>query len=229
MSPARAPSSLLDAVSHRPGRRRSPVAPPEFEPPPRPDQPAATPGRRLAQRREGRAAHPSPTVSVKATLEAQYRHLKPHEQLAVLRYLSRSGTYRRPYLHLPGRSASTLAAGRRLRDRRDRPAAPRIDVLTPYTTIRDGLPRVLSTTSRPLSPRRPLANRSREKPSSDPARRRARPPQLSDPSRPAQPAVSSSSCSLNPSSPALSRARASTTASDDPAAAATTGSMIGTP
>ncbi|KAK4089842.1 hypothetical protein Purlil1_5945 [Purpureocillium lilacinum] len=170
MSPERAPSSLLDAVSHRPGRRRSPVAPPEFEPPPRPDQPAATPGRRLAQRREGRAAHPSPT-----------------------------------------------------------PAAPRIDVLTPYTTIRDGLPRVLSTTSRPLSPRRPLANRSREKPSSDPARHRARPPQLSDPSRPAQPAVSSSSCSLNPSSPALSRARASTTASDDPAAAATTGSMIGTP
>lgn len=117
---SRAPSSLLDAVSHRPGRRRSPVAPPEFEPPPRPDQPAATPGRRLAQRREGRAAHPSPTVSVKATLEAQYRHLKPHVQLAVLRYLSRSGTYHRPYLHLPGRSASTLAAGRRLRDRRDR-------------------------------------------------------------------------------------------------------------
>ncbi len=65
---SRAPSSLLDAVSHRPGRRRSPVAPPEFEPPPRPDQPAATPGRRLAQRREGRAAHPSPTVSAKATL-----------------------------------------------------------------------------------------------------------------------------------------------------------------
>ena len=65
---SRAPSSLLDAVSHRPGRRRSPVAPPEFEPPPRPDQPAATPGRRLAPRREGRAAHPSPTVSAKATL-----------------------------------------------------------------------------------------------------------------------------------------------------------------